>query len=162
VVFGANTIFVAVAALPVAATLRHRPRRPLLVGGTTFLALSCVVLLASVPVEPVAVALGVAVTAVVLMGFGEVLLAPSLGPLANDLAPPGSRGLYTSVDAFVLSTGTIVGPALTGLILTTSTPTALLAVLAVGCLIAVGAATRVNPGATDPHGPAPDPSPDRA
>jgi hypothetical protein len=50
----------------------------------------------------------------------------------------------------VLSTGTIVGPALTGLVLTTSTTTALLAVLVGGCLVAIGVRRPRLPGSRRP------------
>jgi MFS family permease len=69
------------------------------------------------------------------MGFAECLLAPALGPMVNDLAPTALRGRYNAADAFTLSIGTIIGPALTAALIAGPT-TQLFAVLTLGCCIA--------------------------
>jgi len=106
-VFAANTITVAVAALPVALAVGRLSYTTLLAAGATAFAASWILLAES--------ALGGTLTACVaaaVMGLAETLLAPALGPLLNDLAPNHLRGRYNGADALILSTGSIIGPPL--------------------------------------------------
>jgi MFS family permease len=136
VVFAANTLTVVCAALPVAVATK-RARRMTLIGASSLVFAASWGLLAvsgwlgrgSAQVVCAAAAAGV-------MGLGETLLSPSLGPLVNELAPEALRGRYNAVDSLVLSFGTLTGPVLAGVLLAGAGPSALLAVLVAGCVMA--------------------------
>jgi MFS family permease len=106
-VFAANSITVAVAALPVALAVRRLSYTTLLVAGATAFAASWVLLAESARWGTLS-----ACAAAAVMGLAETLLSPALGPLLNDLAPSHLRGRYNGADALIFSTGSIVGPPL--------------------------------------------------
>jgi MFS family permease len=109
-------------------------RGNLIVAGCLAFSLCWVLLLASRGSTLGDVAL--AMTAAAAMGAGEVLLAASVPPLLNDLAPPDLIGRYNAVDALILSVGSIVGPVLTAALYFKPGASALLTVLAAGCAVA--------------------------
>ena len=91
----------------------------------------------------------------IALGLGEVLLAPSVGPLVNELAPAQLRGRYNAVNAVNLSLGTIIGPALVAVLYTGSGAAWLFAALIAGCLGAAALSARklttpVRAGAESP------------
>lgn len=134
VVFIANTVFVSLAALP-AGRLAHRiPPLRLITSGAACFAASWLLLWQSR--DSTWPSVGLAVAAAVVMGLGEVLLAPAVGPLVNQLAPAPLRGRYNALNAVVLSMGTIIGPGLVAALYTGATAGPLFAVLTGGCLIA--------------------------
>ena len=135
-VFAANTVFVALAALP-AGRLAHRvPRLTLITLGATCFALSWLLLSSSR--DAGAAAIGFAVGAALAMGLGEVLLAPSVGPLVNELSPAELRGRYNALNAVLLSTGSVVGPVLVAVLYPGTDAGTLFVVLVTGCLCAAG------------------------
>ena len=140
VVFIANTIFVALAALP-AGKLAHRfrPLRLITAGAICF-AVSWLILWQSRDSGWFSVS--IAMTAAIIMGVGEVLLAPAVGPLVNELSPAELRGRYNALNALILSVGTIIGPGLVAVLYSGSTAGPLFVVLAGGCLTAALLTTR--------------------
>jgi MFS family permease len=139
-VFIANTGFVALVALP-AGRLGHRFSRPRLIaaGAACFAACWLLLWLARGSGWP---SVSLAIASAIVMGLGEVLLAPSVGPLVNQLSPADLRGRYNAVNALILSVGSILGPGLVAILYTGSTATPLFAVLIGGCLAAALLATR--------------------
>jgi MFS family permease len=154
VVFAANTITVAGAALPVALATKRAGRMTLIAGGSVLFAACWALLFISDHLGGGTAQLVWAVVAAAVMALGETLLSPSMAPLVNELAPEALRGRYNAVDSLVLSFGTLTGPVLAGVLLSGAGPFALLAVLVGGCLLAagVGAAARggrsIRPAAT--------------
>jgi MFS family permease len=129
----ANTLTVAFGAIPIANLTRRLGRPVLVVAGSSLFSASWVFLLVFVHLGTGGGRFGVAIGSSVVSGLAETLLAPSLGPLVNDLAPDALRGRYNAVDTMVLSVGTLVGPVLTGLLLSGAGETGLLIVLISGC-----------------------------
>lgn len=60
------------------------------------------------------VSVGTLVTAVVVLAAGELLLAPVLAALVNDLAPPGLQGRYNGAYTLTWTIGWLAGTALSG------------------------------------------------
>jgi MFS family permease len=139
-VFAVNTVIVAGLAIPVAVGTRAVARSRLLVAGGLCFALCWLLLASTSPLGGSGPAVALAAVAAAVMGIGETLLSPSLGPLANDLASPQLRGRYNSIDALVLSLGSIAGPGLTALLFGTGSISVFLVTLAAGCLDAVAVA----------------------
>ena len=134
VVFIANTVFVALVALPAGRLLDRFARQNLIIaGGLCFAA--CWLLLAQSRGSGWPSA-SFAVASAIVMGLGEVLLAPSVGPLVNELAPAELRGRYNAVNAVILSMGSIIGPALVAVLYTGSSASWLFGALIGGCLAA--------------------------
>jgi MFS family permease len=77
-------------------------------------------------------ALGFAV-ALVLFGVGETLLAPSLPPMVNDIAPERLRGHYNGAYTLAMTSGFIAGPLLTGIAFAAGLASLLLVLLAALC-----------------------------
>jgi MFS family permease len=133
-VFLANTLFVALAALPSGRLAYRFPPMRLITAGAACFAVSWLVLWQSRGSGwPSA---GLAIVAAVVMGLGEVLLAPAVGPLVNQLSPAELRGRYNAVNALILSIGTVIGPVLVTVLYTGTAATGLFAVLTGGCLLA--------------------------
>jgi len=140
VVFIANTIFVALAALP-AGRLAHRiPPLRLITAGAVCFAVCWLLLWQSRDSSWPAV--GIAIAAAVVMGLGEVLLAPAVGPLVNQLSPAELRGRYNALNALILSVGTIIGPGVVALLYSGASAGPLFVVLTGGCLAAALLTTR--------------------
>jgi MFS family permease len=103
------------------------------------------------------------VTAMVIFALGETLLSPTLPAIINDLAPPEAAGRYNGLGTLAFTTGFLLGPVAGAAALGAGWGDGLFAVMAVGCLIAAGAALRLGrhlpPGANQI--PRPDASPAR-
>jgi Major Facilitator Superfamily len=74
--------------------------------------------------------------AMVVLALGETLVAPSLPPLINDLAPDDLRGRYNGAHALAWSTGFVAGPVLSGLALAAGAGALLLIALCALCALA--------------------------
>jgi hypothetical protein len=102
------------------------------------------------------------VTAMVIFALGETLLSPTPA-IINDLAPPEAAGRYNGLGTLAFTTGFLLGPVAGAAALGAGWGDGLFAVMAVGCLIAAGAALRLGrhlpPGANQI--PRPDASPAR-
>jgi MFS family permease len=133
-VFVANTIFVALAALP-AGRLgpRFSPVRLITAGAVCFATCWLLLWRSQGSGWP---SVGIAISAVLVMGVGEVLLAPAVGPLVNQLSPPELRGRYNALSALILSVGTIIGPGVVAILYTGASAGPLFVVLTGGCLVA--------------------------
>jgi MFS family permease len=148
VVFAANTVTVALIQLPVLARTQDTSRTTMIVLGAGCFALCWVLIGVARQAGAGWPALLLAAVAAAIMGVGETLLSPALGPIVNDLAPEHLRGRYNAVDTIVLSLGSVLGPALTGALLGGGAATALLIVLVSGCLAAAALSGRLNPPVT--------------
>jgi MFS family permease len=91
-----------------------------------------------------AAALGFAV-ALVLFGVGETLLAPSLAPMVNDIAPERLRGHYNGAYTLAWTSGFIAGPLITGIAFAAGLASLLLVLLAALCGAAAIGARRLEP-----------------
>jgi MFS family permease len=146
VIFAANTTTVALAAYPVAAATKHVGRTTLIAMGAICFALGWLLLLASARMGHDTAAAGLAIATAVVIGLGETVLSPSLGPSVNELATDALRGRYNAVDSMVFSFGSVSGPILAGLLVSGSGSWGLLTILAAGCLFAAAvAAARTTP-----------------
>jgi MFS family permease len=134
VVFIANTVFVALTALPAGRLAQRILPLRLITAGAICFALSWLLLWQSRGANWPSVAL--AIGAAVVMGLGEILLAPAVGPLVNQLSPDELRGRYNALNALILSVGTIIGPGLVALLNTGASAGPLFLVLTAGCLTA--------------------------
>jgi MFS family permease len=139
-VYIANTVFVALAAWPAGKLADRFPPLRLITAGAVCFAVCWLLLWQSRGSGWPSVSIAAAAT--IVMGLGEVLLAPAVGPLVNQLSPPELRGRYNAVNALILSTGTILGPGVVVLLYTGSTAGPLFAVLTGGCLAAALLTTR--------------------
>ena len=166
VVFIANTVFVALTALPAGRIAQRILPFRLITSGAVCFALSWLLLWQSRGASWPSVTL--AIGAVVVMGLGEILLAPAVGPLVNQLSPDELRGRYNALNALILSVGTIIGPGLVALLYTGASAGPLFLVLTAGCLAAALltsrrlAPERVRGGDQLPPGTALEPEPARS
>jgi MFS family permease len=78
-----------------------------------------------------------------LFAFGEVLFAPTIPALVNDIAPDAYRGRYNSAAALATTVGMIVGPLLAGAALQAGLADAFFVGLAIGCWLIVPAWSRL-------------------
>lgn len=150
-VFAANTVTVASAAVPVAALTRRARRPQLMAAGAACFAVSWALLAASGHAGQFPGPLLLAMSAAAVMGVGETLLSPSLGPTVNELAPTALRGRYNAADSLMFSAGSLSGPALAGLLLISTGSAGLLATLILGCLAASAVAGSWTNPARSPH-----------
>jgi MFS family permease len=130
--FAANTFTIVGAQLLVARAVRRQRRsRCLALAACTWAAAWAIVLATG------GLALGLCL-AMVVFGIGETLLAPTLDPWVNELAPDDLRGRYNGASRFASTSGFVVGPAASGALLGAGLATALVAGLALTCaLVAV-------------------------
>jgi MFS family permease len=82
--------------------------------------------------------------ALVLFGVGETLLAPSLAPMVNDLAPERLRGHYNGAFTLAWTSGFIAGPLVTGMAFAAGLADLLLVLLAALCGAAAVGARRLE------------------
>lgn len=141
-VFAANTATVAVVALPIAVAVRQLTYATLIKVGAVAFAVSWALLAASGRWGPSLAAVLGACLAASIMGLGEALLSPALGPVLNDIAPGRLRGQYNSADAVLLSAGTIIGPLTAASLYQAGSPPAMFAFLIGGCVTAAVATTQ--------------------
>jgi MFS family permease len=80
----------------------------------------------------------------VLFGLGETLLAPSLAPMVNDIAPERLRGHYNGAYTLAMTSGFIAGPLLTGIAFAAGLASLLLVLLAALCGAAAIIARRLE------------------
>jgi MFS family permease len=113
---------------------RRRTRGIVLV--CTFMAAAWVVTLVAGTVSAAVLFL----LAMLLLALGETLVAPTLPPLVNDLAPDRLRGRYNGAFTLAWTSGFVAGPALAAPVLGAGQETALfLGFAAVLGLVAIGA-----------------------
>ncbi|HHW14035.1 MAG TPA: MFS transporter [Firmicutes bacterium] len=139
--FLANTLVIVVAQLFVLHYLLRGRRRTrataaaaLLFGTAWVFALTAGAVSGSRSAEAVLIA------SLMVFGFGETLLSPSLPALVNDLAPEELRGRYNAVYSLSWNLGPIIGPVVAGQTLARGWGAAHFAGLAVACALAAGAA----------------------
>jgi MFS family permease len=82
--------------------------------------------------------------ALALFGLGETLLAPSLAPMVNDIAPERLRGHYNGAYTLAMTSGFIAGPLLTGIAFAAGLASLLLVLLAALCGAAAIIARRLE------------------
>ena len=133
-VFAANTLAVVVLQLVVLRVVERSRRTTALAAGSLAFACAWCIALAAAHAGGAAVALFALAMAV--LGLGETLLSPALGPIVNDLAPDRLRGRYNATFVLAYTTGFTVGPALAGVGLRIGDGSAWFAIVAGGCLLA--------------------------
>ena len=79
--------------------------------------------------------------AMAVFALGECCLSPTLGPIANDLAPDRLRGRYNGALALAYTTGYTIGPLLAGVSLKAGDGTPFFVALVAAC-VAAALATR--------------------
>jgi MFS family permease len=133
-VFAANTLFIVIAQLPIAAALRGRRRMRTTMGvglvwGACWLLVPVIGGIASGATAAALFALDAA-----LLGVGECLHGAVQAPLVTDLADHRLMGRYMAVSAFSWSAGFGLGPALGGFLLGRA-PLVLWLVVGGACLV---------------------------
>ena len=133
-VFAANTLAVVVLQLVVLRVVeRTRRTTALAAGSLAFAGAWCIALVAA---HAGGGAVALFALAMAVLGLGETLLSPALGPIVNDLAPDRLRGRYNGTFVLAYTTGFTVGPALAGVGLRIGDGSAWFAIVAGGCLAA--------------------------
>ena len=116
IAFAVNTLVNVLLQLPVLRLLRGRRRTRVLglacgLSGVSWIIVLCGGLVASAVATPVfAIGLGV-------FALAEVMVAPSMAPLVNDLASDDLRGRYNAAYGTAAGIGDMAGPALAGVVL---------------------------------------------
>jgi MFS family permease len=133
VALAANTFVVAAVQLFTLRAMRGRRRtRGLALVALSF-ATAWLVTLAAGQLGGGGAALATFSLAMALLALGETVVAPSLPPLVNELAPDELRGRYNGLSTLAWTTGFITGPAVAGLALAAGHPEALFLGLIAGC-----------------------------
>ena len=98
-----------------------------------------------------------------IFALGETLMQPSIPAIVNDLADDHLRGRYNAVNAGAFQGGTIIAPAVAGVMLERGWSTAFVAMIVVGCVavavMALVVERLVSPsvnGVREPAGARPD------
>ncbi|AEV87084.1 yhjO-like MFS-type transporter [Actinoplanes sp. SE50] len=95
----------------------HRVRRTTLVGLSGLLFAACWVLVLAAGTHTGTTAIAFAAAGVTCLSIGEVLVVPVLGALLNDVVGDHVRGRANALFSTMLSTGSVLGPALAALLL---------------------------------------------
>lgn len=82
--------------------------------------------------------------AMVIFAVGETLLSPTLPAIINDLAPPEAAGRYNGLGVLAFTTGFLLGPAAGAAALGAGWGARLFIAMILACLIAAGAALRLD------------------
>jgi MFS family permease len=135
VAVAANTLTVVGAQLFALRLMAGRRRSTGLAGVGILFAIAWAVTIAAGELDGPATPLFFAL-AMVVLALGETLVAPSLPPLVNDLAPDDLRGRYNGAHALAWSTGFVAGPVLSGLALAAGAGALLLVALCALCALA--------------------------
>jgi MFS family permease len=157
---GANMLTVVLAQILVLGLVQGRRRTNALVATCGFFALTWSLTLVAGSLGSGSDAVAGFVLALVAFALGEVLLAPTLPALVNDLASDELRGRYNGVYVLAWTTGFAIGPALGGIALARGDSTTLfLGLVGVCCATAVAsrrlarwmppALDRIRPDETD-------------
>jgi MFS family permease len=142
--FTANTVTIVAAQLPMYKLLERSSRSRALALAGGIWAIAWLTALSAGQAGGGTMAATGFVLAMVLFGLGETILAPTLGPLVNDLASEALRGRYNGASALASTGGFIIGPIAAGAALDAGHGGALLAGLAAACVLAVHAALRLE------------------
>jgi MFS family permease len=141
----ANTITIVLGQLLVLRLVEGRSRTRMLVASCGFFAATWTLTLAAGARGEGTAAVAIFALAMVAFAIGEMLVAPTLPAIVNDLAPDALRGRYNGVYVLAWTTGYAVGPAIAGLAITSGSATALFAGLIGACGLAAAAAARLAP-----------------
>jgi MFS family permease len=140
IAFAANTFTIVAGQFLVLRFVRGRRRTRGLVAQACFWSAAwAMVILGAHVLGPAAFVL-----AMVLFACGEMLHAPSIPAIVNDLAPDALRGRYNSAGAVSWQTGRIVGAPLAGVLLGAGLGTPLLVGFICGCGVAAAAAVALE------------------
>lgn len=128
-------------------TGRRRTRVIVVMGGVWVAAWAALGATGLVPGGAVAV-VGVLLFMAVF-AFGETLLQPTVPAICNDLAPDHLRGRYNAINAAAFQAGTIVGPAVAGILLQHHLEGVYVGLLVAGCaaiaVLALALERRITP-----------------
>ncbi len=113
----ANTLLIVLTQLPVSKALEGRRRMMALALMNLLWAVAALIVLAAGELLTATSAALVFVLATVFFGVGETLQGPTQAPLIADLAPEHLRGRYFALGAMSWSAGSILGPAVGGVLL---------------------------------------------
>ncbi|GAA2459331.1 MFS transporter [Actinomadura vinacea] len=153
--FAANTLTVALLQLPALRILSRHGRTTALRALSLAWAAAWVVTWLSGQVGG-SLAVAGFVLAMILLGVGETLLAPTLPAMANDMAPEHLRGRYNGAFTLAFTCGFLVGPTLGGLALDAGQVLSYFSVLVAACAVAAWLAGRLvrEPSRTPSEAPA--------
>ncbi|WP_263253148.1 MFS transporter [Saccharopolyspora rosea] len=135
--FVGNTAVVVVGQFVVLTRLANVPRTRLIGGIAACWALCWCLVLAATAVSGTGAELLV-IAGVAVFALGEVLIAPSLPTMVNELADESVRGRYNAAYQWAMSVGLVGGPLLSSLFFRFGNPTLLLVVLLAGCALPMG------------------------
>jgi predicted MFS family arabinose efflux permease len=113
----ANTLLIVVTQLPVSKALEGRRRMAALALMNLLWAVAALIVLAAGELLTATSAALVFIVATMFFGVGETLQGPTQAPLVADLAPEHLRGRYFALGAMSWSAGSILGPAVGGVLL---------------------------------------------
>jgi|SRR5581483_5961634 len=112
VLFGANTLFIILAQLPITRIARGRSRIGILTAMCVVWALACISMIPAAGLRPIALAVIALAAVSIAFGIGECLHAVVIGPLVSELAPPALVGRYMALFGMSFSAGMVLGPTL--------------------------------------------------
>jgi MFS family permease len=144
VAFAVNTLAVVFLQLPVLRLLQGHRRSTAVSLVFALWAVTWAVMVIAGGLGGGAAAVVLFAAAVAIFALGETLMAPSVQPLVNDLAPDALRGRYNAVYTFALTTGYILGPVIAGAALGAGHANAFFLALVGGCLVAALGASRLR------------------
>ncbi len=131
----ANTLLIVLIQLPVSKALEGRRRMVALALMNVLWAVAALVVLAAGALLTATSAALVLILATMIFGVGETLQGPTQAPLVADLAPERLRGRYFALGSMSWSAGSILGPAVGGVLLDWH-PLAVWPLAAAVCLVA--------------------------
>ncbi|HEV7208833.1 MAG TPA: MFS transporter [Mycobacteriales bacterium] len=83
-----------------------------------------------------------------LFGLGETFMAPTVGPMINDIAPDHLRGRFNALSSLAYSVGFVLGPALSTLLIGAHLSAAWIGLLLAGTALVVRLSLRLEPRLT--------------
>jgi MFS family permease len=144
-VFAVNTFIVCFMQLPVLRLAQGRRRTAALVLVFVLFATAWAITLGAGMVEGAVAAVLAFALAEAVFATGETAVAPSVGPMVNDLAPDRLRGRYNAVNTLAWTTGFIIGPLMAGFALGAGQETPLFLGLIAACCLGAFGAYRLRP-----------------
>lgn len=116
--FMASTFSVVVLQLPVLHFLLKRHRRTSAISASAVLfGVACAAAFLAGKAHGLLLAAGILIVSMVVLGFGDTMLQPSLYAMVNDQAPGPLRGRYNAVFNLAWQFGSMVGPVAAGVLL---------------------------------------------
>ncbi|MFF8848150.1 MFS transporter [Streptomyces sp. NPDC015127] len=135
----ANTLTVILAQMPILTVVNKRARPTVLTALCTCMTIPIALVYTSAH-TPRIIGILLLITAPAILAIGETLYAASIPAMVNEFAPSHLRGQYNGALILAFTVGNLLGPAISGFLLSSHLPLPWILIMLTISLIAIGAA----------------------